>query len=90
MPGRLLLRCSVRAQERSAGWSPESVGSSGVARKLSQEIVGFVQQRGTLERTRDLARHYGEKAKRDLRAFPDGLARRALETLPDLILARDR
>jgi len=60
------------------------------SRVRSEEIVGLVQQRGTLQRTRDLARHYGEKAKRDLRVFPDGLARRALETLPDLILARDR
>ena len=60
------------------------------SRVRSEEIVSLVQQRGTLERTRDLARHYGEKAKRDLRVFPDGLARRALESLPDLILSRDR
>lgn len=60
------------------------------SRVSSEEIVSLVQNRGTLDRTRDLARHYGEKAKRDLRSFPDGLARRAMETLPDLILSRDR
>jgi octaprenyl-diphosphate synthase len=60
------------------------------SRVRSEEIVRLVQEHGTLDRTRELARHYGEKAKRDLRTFPDGLARRAMETLPDLVLARDR
>src|SRR5262245_39760333 len=60
------------------------------SRVPAEEIVRLVQQGGTLERTRELARQYGEKAKRDLRTFPDSLARSAMETLPDLILARDR
>jgi len=56
----------------------------------SGEIVDLVKQHGTLERTRDLARRYGERARMELRPFPDNLARRALETVPELILSRDR
>jgi octaprenyl-diphosphate synthase len=56
----------------------------------SGEILELVRAHGTLEKTRDLARRFGERARGDLRHFPDNLARRALETLPDLILARDR
>jgi len=55
-----------------------------------EEILTMVREHGTLERTRDLARSFGERARRDLKHFPDNVARRALETLPDLILARDR
>jgi geranylgeranyl pyrophosphate synthase len=55
----------------------------------SEEIVALVRESGTLERTRELARQYGERARMELRAFPDGMARRALESLPDLILSRD-
>ena len=56
----------------------------------SGEIVDLVKQHGTLERTRDLARRYAERARMELRPFPDNLARRALETVPELILSRDR
>jgi octaprenyl-diphosphate synthase len=56
----------------------------------SAEIVSLVRENGTLERTREIARLYGERARRELTAFPDSLARRALECLPDLILSRDR
>jgi octaprenyl-diphosphate synthase len=56
----------------------------------SAEIVALVRENGTLERTREIARLYGERARRELTGFPDSLARRALECLPDLILSRDR
>jgi octaprenyl-diphosphate synthase len=56
----------------------------------SREIVDLVKERGTLEKTRDLARQYGERARMELRHFTDSPARRALEALPDLILSRDR
>ena len=60
------------------------------SRVRSEEIVQLVKERGTLERTRDLARQYGERARQELRHFPEGMARRALESLPDLILSRNR
>ena len=60
------------------------------SRVESREIVDLVRQRGTLEKTRALARQYGERARMELRHFTDSPARRALESLPDLILARDR
>jgi octaprenyl-diphosphate synthase len=59
------------------------------SRVRSEEIVALVRDGGTLDRTRDLARQFGERARMDLRHFPDSPARRALETLPELILARD-
>ncbi len=60
------------------------------SRVSSREIVALLREHRTLERTYDLARHYAESARRALRPFPQNLARRALESLPDLILARDR
>ncbi len=60
------------------------------SRVPSEAIVSLVREHRTLEKTRDLARHYGELARMELRGFPDSLARRALESLPDLILSRDR
>ncbi|HEV8375471.1 MAG TPA: polyprenyl synthetase family protein [Candidatus Polarisedimenticolia bacterium] len=59
------------------------------SRVPSAELVELVREHGTLDRTRDLARQYGERARMELRHFPDNVARRALETLPDLILSRD-
>ena len=59
------------------------------SRVSSEEIVSLVRENGTLERTRDLAKHYGERARAELSGFPEGLARRAMESFPDLILARD-
>jgi octaprenyl-diphosphate synthase len=59
------------------------------SRVSSEEIVSLVRESGTLERTRELARQYGEKARRELHCFPEGNARRALESLPELILSRD-
>jgi len=60
------------------------------SRVSSEEIVFLVRENGTLERTRELARQYAEKARAELEAFPDSRARRAMESLPDLILARNR
>jgi len=60
------------------------------SRAQSTELVQLVREHGTLDRTRDLARQYGERARIELRHFPDNVARRALETLPELILSRDR
>lgn len=62
----------------------------GFSRIGGEEIVRLVRENGTLERTREVARRFGEQARAELRAFPDGLTRRALESLPDLILSRDR
>lgn len=59
------------------------------SRVTSEEIVGLVRANGTLERTRELAREYGERAREELRSFPDTAARKALESFPDLILSRD-
>jgi geranylgeranyl pyrophosphate synthase len=53
------------------------------------EIVELVRENGTLEKTRELARQYGERARVELRVFPDSIARRALESFPDLILSRN-
>ena len=60
------------------------------SRVRSEEIVALVRENGTLDRTRELARQYGERARMELRCFPDSVARRALESLPELILSRDR
>jgi len=60
------------------------------SRVAAAEIVDLVRSRGTLEKTRSLARQYGEWARMELRHFTESPARRALEALPDLILSRDR
>lgn len=60
------------------------------SRVAIEEIVALIHEGGTLERTRDLARQFGERARIDLMHFPDSPARRALESLPELILSRDR
>ena len=59
------------------------------SRVSSEEIVSLVRENGTLDRARELAKHYGERARAELSGFPDGLARRAMESFPDLILARN-
>jgi octaprenyl-diphosphate synthase len=54
------------------------------------EILALVREGGTLDRTRDLARQFAERALIELRHFQDSPAKRALESLPELILSRDR
>lgn len=68
-----------------------AVLSDGEFSRVSQsEIAGLIQENGTLERTRELAGEYAERACEELQIFPDGPARRALETFPRLVLSRDR
>jgi octaprenyl-diphosphate synthase len=55
-----------------------------------QEISGMLRENGTLARSRDLARQYAELARAELRVFPETPARRALESLPELVVSRDR
>ncbi len=87
LPLIYLLEQGDESIRRKIAWVLEDGDFSRVE---SREIVELVREHGTLEKTRALARQYGERARMELRHFTESPARRALESLPDLILARDR
>ncbi len=73
----------------------------GLARKVMEQgndqddkaigsLVEMLHEEGALERTRERARQYANRATELLEPFPDSPARRALATLPALLLDRDR
>ncbi len=60
-------------------------------RSVSRElIIEMVQQNGTLEQTFELARDFGDRARRHLSIFKESDIKEALLTLPIFILERDR
>ncbi len=61
----------------------EGEGESGEALAL------LLQRSGALERTRARARRFAIEARQALDGFGDGPARRALELIPDILVARD-
>jgi octaprenyl-diphosphate synthase len=63
--------------------------SSGDAPEVT-ELTRMLDAEGSLGRVRDRARLHAVSAVEDLMVFPDGPARRALQSLPELLLARDR
>jgi len=54
------------------------------------ELRVFLEEGGALERSRRLARQHAASAAGELGGFGPGPARRALESLPDLLIFRDR
>ncbi|MBI3939634.1 MAG: polyprenyl synthetase family protein [Acidobacteria bacterium] len=64
--------------------------SSTVTDDDRDEIIGWVHDFGTLERTSRKAIGYAEKAKRSLEGFRDSVYRQALVQVPDFIVSRDR
>ena len=59
----------------------------------SPEIVrltALLHESGAIDRVHERARHHAREAKRELGRFDPGPARLALESLPDLLLSRDR
>jgi octaprenyl-diphosphate synthase len=54
------------------------------------ELTELLGESGALERTHDRARQYAAQAARELVGFPDGRARRALQTVPEVLVHRDR
>jgi len=68
-----------QVMERATGDGPEIV-----------RLTRLVEQSGALERTRRRAQAYADRATGLMRQFPDSPFRRALLTLPGLLLDRDR
>ncbi len=60
------------------------------AEEAVARLSSMLHEVGSLERVRDRARFHARRAKAELERFPDGPARRALRSLPDLLLTRDR
>lgn len=56
----------------------------------TRELAELLDRSGAIERAHARARRYADGAVRELDRFPDGVYRRALATLPELILFRDR
>ncbi len=56
----------------------------------SAELIALLHECGALSRAEARARLHAELAVRQLDAFPDGPARRALIGVPDLLIARNR
>jgi len=54
------------------------------------EILAIVERYDTLEETREIARDYGNRARRALEPFPDSPAKETLEVALDFVLERDR
>ena len=54
------------------------------------EILGIVNRYGTLEKTRETARDYANRARTALAPFADSPAKEALELALDFVLERDR
>jgi octaprenyl-diphosphate synthase len=55
-----------------------------------EELRRLLEASGALERAHERARFHARRASRELERFPDGAARRALHSLPELLLFRDR
>lgn len=64
--------------------------SSTITHEDREEIIGWVHDFGTLERTSRKALAYAESAKRCLDGFGDSVYRQALAQVPDFIISRDR
>ena len=56
----------------------------------SAELTALLHESGALDRSEARARLHAELAVRELDAFPDGAARRALIGVPDLLISRNR
>ena len=54
------------------------------------ELTALLESSGALERAREQARQTAAEAVLELRRFPDGPARRALEAVPGFLISRDR
>jgi octaprenyl-diphosphate synthase len=55
-----------------------------------QEILDIVHRHGALEKTREIARDYAQRARAALEPFPPSPAREALELALEFVLERDR
>jgi octaprenyl-diphosphate synthase len=55
-----------------------------------KQIIGWVNDLGTLDRTFRKAHLYADSAKRCLDGFGDSVYRQALAQVPDFIISRDR
>jgi len=54
------------------------------------EILGIVNRYATLDKTREIARHYANRARAALASFADSQAKEALEFALDFVMERDR
>jgi len=54
------------------------------------EILAVVQRHGSVERTREIAREYAEKARAALSIFPDSPAKETLDYALDFVLDREK
>ena len=55
-----------------------------------RRLTATLHESGSLERAHERARFHALSAIGELRLFPDSPARRALKTLPDMLLFRER
>jgi octaprenyl-diphosphate synthase len=81
-----LLSCgSVKERRLVRGIMDGTHDADAVAR-----LTAMMQESGAIERAHERARFHALSAVGELRPFPDSPARRALHSLPDLLLFRDR
>ena len=81
----LLQTGSARGRELASAIATGRAGDAEGA-----ELIALLHESGALDRAEARARFHAELAIRELEAFPDGQARRALTGVPDLLISRNR
>jgi len=81
-----LLSCGGSSERKLVRGIVDGGGSAGDIARLNR----LLEESGSIERAHERARFHALSAIGELRPFADGAARRALHSLPDLLLFRDR
>jgi octaprenyl-diphosphate synthase len=81
-----LLSCGSGTERRLVRGIMDGTHHTGAVARLT----GLMHESGAIERAHERARFHALSAIGELRAFPESPARRALHSLPDLLLFRDR
>jgi geranylgeranyl pyrophosphate synthase len=85
-----LIYAIERDSDGRAVWVEEMLRSDQLTDQQLGEVVDWVKAGPALEEARELARHYGMRARALLSEFPSSPEREVLEELVDFVIARTR
>ena len=92
--GKVTLPARLCARKRNAGGAPAGRNrASATALTIPTsfaEIYAMVERRGGIQRTRERAQQFTDRARQMVAEFPDSPYQRALCMLTDLVTERDR
>lgn len=93
-PGGADLQLGLATAPALFAWEENEAMGELVARKFSrdgdvEQARDYVRRSRALERTRELAQEYADKAREVLMELPESEAREALEVLTDKVVRRD-